>query len=64
MDEEKMTSASPRALTEWKETYYDDNDQRGCGQYYGFAAVKDFLDDNDIVCIIRGWFTAVIFRLN
>jgi serine/threonine-protein phosphatase 2B catalytic subunit len=38
---------------EFREEYYRDNAGRGCGQMFGPAAVRDFLDDNEVVCIIR-----------
>ncbi len=35
------------------EEYFSDNLDRGCGQLFGPAAVKDFLTDNEMVCVIR-----------
>lgn len=36
-----------------EDEYYSDNHTRGCGQLFGHQAVLDFLQDNEMVCIIR-----------
>jgi serine/threonine-protein phosphatase 2B catalytic subunit len=33
---------------EWKPNY-----ERGCSFYFGYRAVRRFLDDNNLLCIVR-----------
>lgn len=40
-------------LRKWKEVTFEFNEQRGCSFRYGRRAVKDFLDANGLVGIIR-----------
>ncbi len=48
-----MDEAAVTDKAKFAEEYYEDNLSRGCGQMFGPAAVKDFLDDNEMVCIVR-----------
>lgn len=36
-----------------EDEYFLDNHTRGCGQLFGHQAVLDFLQDNEMVCVIR-----------
>jgi len=33
---------------EWKPNY-----ERGCSFYFGYKAIKRFLDDNELLCLVR-----------
>ncbi len=48
-----MEEAGVTDKAKFAEEYYEDNVSRGCGQMFGPAAVKDFLDDNEMVCVVR-----------
>lgn len=54
VDESHMENLS---MTWTKESiqdmYFDTNYDRGCGQIFGPMAARDFLEDNEMVCVIR-----------
>ena len=39
---------------EWWGVEYERNPSRGCGYVFGYKAIKDFLDENGFVCLVRG----------
>lgn len=53
LDESAVDASSPDALRAFQEEYYTDNTGRGCGQLFGPQAARDFLVDNELVCVLR-----------
>jgi serine/threonine-protein phosphatase 2B catalytic subunit len=37
----------------YEDDYYLENSGRGCGQLFGPSAAKDFLEDNELICVVR-----------
>ena len=40
--------------SDWLEVTYIENDSRDCSYYYGYEAVRSFLENNEIRAVIRG----------
>ena len=55
MDEATAEYLEDDALEAWYAIEYTDNPQRGCGWVFGGQAVDDFLMDNDLLMIVRGY---------
>eukprot|EP01102_Stenamoeba_stenopodia_P006851 TRINITY_DN1915_c0_g1_i2.p1 TRINITY_DN1915_c0_g1~~TRINITY_DN1915_c0_g1_i2.p1 ORF type:complete len:559 (+),score=147.87 TRINITY_DN1915_c0_g1_i2:266-1942(+) len=45
---------SPADWEEWLETDFLPNPVRACGCFYGYAGVKNFLDKNNLISLVRG----------
>ena len=56
MDEATAEYLEDDALEAWYAIEYTDNPTRGCGWVFGGQAVDDFLMDNDLLTIVRGFF--------
>jgi serine/threonine-protein phosphatase 2B catalytic subunit len=41
-------------MREWYEVRYEENPDRGCGNYFGYRAVADFLKRNECRYLVRG----------
>eukprot|EP00007_Cunea_sp_BSH-02190019_P007459 CAMPEP_0174231216 /NCGR_PEP_ID=MMETSP0417-20130205/1788_1 /TAXON_ID=242541 /ORGANISM="Mayorella sp, Strain BSH-02190019" /LENGTH=594 /DNA_ID=CAMNT_0015309055 /DNA_START=12 /DNA_END=1796 /DNA_ORIENTATION=- len=44
----------PEIMEEWYAVDFEPNPDRGCGQVFGYSALKRFLDQNNLLCVIRG----------
>lgn len=53
IEEDTAQGLSDSDMKEWYEVTYVENASRGCGWIFGYAATREFIDQNGITAIIR-----------
>lgn len=53
IEESTAVGLSEEDMEEWYDVDYVPNPTRGCGYVFGFAAVAPFLENNNLLCVIR-----------
>lgn len=53
IEEDTAAGLSASDMEEWFEVTYVENASRGCGWVFGYAATREFIDNNNITAIIR-----------
>lgn len=53
IEEDTAQGLSDSDMQEWFEVTYVENASRGCGWIFGYAATREFIDNNHITAIIR-----------
>jgi len=53
IEESTALSLSEEDMEEWFDIDYVPNPTRGCGYIFGFAAIAPFLENNNLLCLIR-----------
>ena len=53
-DEVEAEELSLNEIEDWHTTTFDFNQLRGCSFNFGYKALTTFLQDNDLLCLVRG----------